>query len=127
MDLGKLKMDKVVGPVKFRTGSRDIDATDVSNSIELNVDRGDIQVAQSKGPLPKMDIQTRNGDLTVTLPENAAFVLDGHTGGGEVQNDYGSALETRSDGRSASVKGKTGNGPQLTLVTDRGTLSIKKK
>src|SRR6185312_3024580 len=127
MDLGNLKMDNVVGPVKFRTGSRDIDIANVSNSIELNVDRGDIQVSESKAPLPKMDIQTRSGDLTITLPEGAPFQLEGHTGSGEVQNDYGSALETKSDGRSASVKGKTGNGPQLSLVTDRGVLTIRKK
>ncbi len=127
MDLGNLKMDNVVGPVKFRTGNRDIDATDITNSIEFNVDRGDIQITESKAPLPKMDIQTRNGDLSVTLPEGAPFDLDGHTGAGEVQNDYGSPLETKNDGRSATVKGKTGNGPQLVVVTDRGTLSIKKK
>jgi len=127
MDLGSLKMDNVVGPVKFRTGNRDIDATDVTNSIEINVDRGDIQITESKAPLPKMDIQTRNGDLTLTLPEGAPFDLEGRTGAGEVQNDFGLPLETKNDGRSATVKGKTGSGPQLVVVTDRGTLSVKKK
>jgi DUF4097 and DUF4098 domain-containing protein YvlB len=127
MDLGNLKMDNVVGPVKFRTNSRDIDATDITNSIELNVDRGDIQITESKAPLPKMDIQTRNGDVTLTLPEGAPFDLDGRTGAGEVENDFGSPLETRNDGHSATVKGKSGNGPQLVVVTDRGTLSVKKK
>ncbi len=57
MDLESLKMDNVVGPVKFHTGNRDIEATDVTNSIELNVDRGDIQITESKAPLPKMDVQ----------------------------------------------------------------------
>jgi len=127
MDLGNLKMDNVIGPVKFRTGSRDIDATDVTTSLELNVDRGDIQISQSKAPLPKMDVQSRNGDITLTLPDNAGFDLKGKTGAGEVENEFGSALETHSDGRSATVTGKAGNGPQLVVVTDRGTLSIKKK
>lgn len=126
MDLGDLKMDNVVGPVKFRTGSRDIEATNITDSLELNVDRGDIQITETKAPLPKMDIQTRNGDVTLTLPEGAPFDLDGRTGAGEVENDFGPALETKSDGRSATVKGKSGNGPQLAVVTDRGTLSIKK-
>jgi hypothetical protein len=127
MDLGDLKMDNVVGPVKFRTQSRDIDASDVTNSLELNVDRGDIEVSASKAPLPKMDIQSRNGNVTLTLPDNAGFDLDGKTGAGEVENDFGSPLETRNDGRSATIKGKVGSGPQLVVVTDRGTLSIKKK
>ena len=127
MDLGNLKMDNVVGPVKFRTGNRDIDATDITNSIEFNVDRGDIQIAESKAPLPKMDIQTRNGDLTLTLPEGAPFDLDGRTGAGEGNNEYGEPLSNHSDGRSAYIRGKVGSGPTLVLVTDRGTLAIKKK
>lgn len=127
IDLGDLKMDNVVGPVKFRTGSRDVDATDVTNSLELNVDRGDIQVSASKSPLPKMDVHSRNGDITLTLPDRAGFDLDGKTGSGEVQNDFGSPLETKNDGRSATIKGRVGSGPQLVVVTDRGTLSVKKK
>jgi hypothetical protein len=127
MDLGNLKMDNVVGPVKFRTGNRDIDATDITNSIEFNVDRGDIQITETKAPLPKMDIQTRNGDLTLTLPEGAPFDLDGRTGAGEGNNEYGEPLSNHSDGRSAYIRGKVGSGPALVLVTDRGTLSVKKK
>jgi DUF4097 and DUF4098 domain-containing protein YvlB len=127
MDLGNLKLDNVVGPVKFRTGVRDIDATDVTNSLELNVDRGDIQVSASQSPLPKMDIHSHNGDITLTLPDKAGFDLDGKTGAGEVENEFGSPLENHSDGRSAWVKGRVGNGPPLVVATDRGTLSIKKK
>lgn len=127
MDLGSMKLDNVVGPVKFRTGTRDIDARDVSNSLELNVDRGDIQVSASKLPLPRMDLHSHNGDITLTLPDNATFDLDGKTGAGEAENDFGGPLENHSDGRSAYIKGRVGNGPQLVVVTDRGTLAIKKK
>jgi DUF4097 and DUF4098 domain-containing protein YvlB len=128
MDLSDMKMDNVTGPVKFRTSSRDVEATDVTNSLELNVDRGDIEVSESKGPLPKMDVHSRNGDITLTLPDKTNFDLDGKTGAGEGENDFGSPLENHSDGRAAYVKGRVGSGgPQLVVVTDRGTLSIKKK
>jgi len=127
MDLGDLKLDNVVGPVSFRTGTRDIDATDITNSLELNVDRGDIEVSASKLALPKMDVHSHNGDIALTLPENAGFSLDGKAGTGEVENGFGSALETHNDGRSARIQGRVGNGPQLLAVTDRGTLTIRKK
>jgi DUF4097 and DUF4098 domain-containing protein YvlB len=127
MDLGNLKMDNVVGPVKFCSGNRDIDATDVTNSIELNVDRGDIQIAQSKAPLPKMDVHTRNGDITLTVPDKAGFDLDATTGAGEGDNEFGEPLSNHSDGRSAYIKGKVGSGPALVLATDRGNLTVKKK
>jgi DUF4097 and DUF4098 domain-containing protein YvlB len=127
MDLGEMKINNVVGPVKFRTGNRDIEAHDVTNSLELNVDRGDIQVSASKAPLPKMDVHTRNGDITLTLPDKAGFDLDGKTGAGEVDNEFGEPLVNHSDGRSAYVKGKVGSGPTLVLVTDRGKMTINKK
>jgi DUF4097 and DUF4098 domain-containing protein YvlB len=126
MDLGQMKLDNVVGPVKFRTRSRDVEVNNVTNSLELNVDRGDIQVSASKGPLPKMDIHSHNGDITLTLPDKVAFDLDGKTGAGEANNEFGSPLENHSDGRSAYLKGKVGSGPLLTVVTDRGTLAVKK-
>jgi DUF4097 and DUF4098 domain-containing protein YvlB len=127
MDLGSLKMDNVEGPVKFRSGNRDIEATDVTNSIELNVDRGDIQIAESKAPLPKMDVHTRNGDITLTVPDKAGFDLDATTGAGEGDNEFGEPLSNHSDGRSAYIKGKVGSGPALVLATDRGNLTVKKK
>jgi DUF4097 and DUF4098 domain-containing protein YvlB len=127
MDLGNLRIDNVVGPVKFHTGSRDIDAGDVTDSLDLNVNRGDIRVSASKSPLPTMDLHSRHGDITLTLPDKAGFDLDGRTGAGEIENDFGSPLQTRNDGRSATIKGRVGSGPTLAVVTDRGTLSVKKK
>jgi DUF4097 and DUF4098 domain-containing protein YvlB len=126
MDLGDLKIDNAVGPVKFRTGTRDVDVRDVANSLELDVNRGDIEISASKTPLPKMDVHSRNGDITLTLPDKAGFDLDGKTDNGEVDNEFGSPLENHSDGKTAWVKGRVGSGPVLTVVTDRGTLSVKK-
>jgi len=126
LDLGEIKMENVVGPVRFQTGSRDVQVTDVTNGLELTLDRGDVQLTQTKGPLPKMEVRTRNGDITLSAPEKAGFELDARTNQGEAQNDWGSPLEARNDGRVSTIKGKTGAGPQITLNTDRGGLTVKK-
>ena len=126
LDLSELKMHDVIGPVRFQTGSRDIQVTDVTESLELTVDRGDIQITQTKTPLPRMEIHSRNGDLTLAVPEKASFELDGRTGQGEAANDFGSPLENHSEGRSATLKGRVGNGPRITLSTERGSLTVKK-
>jgi hypothetical protein len=73
-----------------------------------------------------MDVHSRNGDITLSLPDKVGFELKGKTAAGEVNNEFGSPLEDHSDGHSATVVGKVGTGPQLTMVTDRGTLTIKK-
>ena len=135
MDLGDMKLDNVVGPVHFQTGSRDIVATDVTGELDLSVDRGDIQVTQDKNPVPKMDVHSRNGNITISMPEKAGFDLEGRTSQGEVQNEYGSTLETSIEQgskhhRSSTIKGtgtvSGGETPRILLTTERGTITVEK-
>ena len=126
MDLGELKLENVSGPVRFRTAVRDIEAADVTDGLDLMVDRGDIHVTVDKSPVPKMDVHTRNGDITLALPEKAEFQLDGSTSQGDVDNEYGGGLQTQSSGRAASIRGRAGNGPVVTVGTDRGMVTVKK-
>ncbi len=126
LDLSELKLNNVTGPVRFQSGSRDIHVTDVTNALEITLDRGDIEVSQTKTPLPKMDLRVRNGDINVGVPQGASFSIDGRTGQGDVTNDFGGGIVTDSQGRSGTLKGRSGTGPQLTLNTDRGSLTIKK-
>jgi DUF4097 and DUF4098 domain-containing protein YvlB len=126
LDLGELRMSNVVGPVQFETPTRDVHATDVSNALELTVDRGDIQITETRNPLPKIDAHSRSGDITLTVPDNAAFQLNGSTSQGEVQNAFGESLRIASDGHRASITGHNGNGPLITFTTNRGTISVRK-
>jgi len=127
LDLGELKINNVIGPVRFQTGSRDVQVTDVTNSLEMTVDRGDIQVTQTKLPLPKIDLKTRNGDLTLTAPEKASFEIDGRTSQGEAQNDFNTVIQTSSEGRGATLKGRVGGGgPKVSFTTDRGSITVRK-
>ncbi|HEX4278207.1 MAG TPA: DUF4097 family beta strand repeat-containing protein [Bryobacteraceae bacterium] len=126
MDLGNLKLENASGPVRFKTGVRDIEAADVAGALDLTIDRGDIHVTVNKTPVPKMDIRTRNGDISVALPEKAEFQLDGSTSRGDISNEFGGGLHTQSDGHAGTIQGHVGNGPSVNLSTDRGTISIRK-
>jgi DUF4097 and DUF4098 domain-containing protein YvlB len=126
MDSSDLTLRNVIGPVHFSTTSRDIDATDITNGLELSLRRGDINVTQTKSPLPKMDLHTDSGNLTVAIPEKAGFDLDGKTGRGEASNDFGDPLKAEQDGRSSTIRGKQGTGPEIRISTDRGELTVKK-
>ncbi len=126
MDLGDLKMSNITGPVRFQTGTRDIDATDITESLDLVVNRGDLTITATRTPLPRIDARTGNGDITLNVPENAAFQLNGSTARGDVDNDYGSPLDAQTSGHSAAIRGQRGNGPQITLTSQRGTISVKK-
>ena len=127
LDLSEMKINNVVGPVRFQTGTRDVQVTDVTNSLEITLDRGDVQVTQTKTPLPKMEIRSKNGDVTLTAPEKSAFELDGRTNQGEAQNEFGAPIEGQTDGRGATLKGRVGGGgPRISLTTDRGSLTVRR-
>jgi DUF4097 and DUF4098 domain-containing protein YvlB len=126
MDLGDLKMSNISGPVRFQSGTRDIQITDATESLDLKVDRGDIAFTATRTPLPKLEIHTHDGDIALTLPEDAGFQLEGSTQRGEISSAFGSRLQVQSSGRATTIKGQNGAGPQITVATDRGSVSIKK-
>jgi len=126
LDLSDLRMKGVTGPVRFTTKSRDVQIEDATNAVEVALERGDVQIEGTQ-ILPKMDVHTQHGNIDLSMPEKAAFDLKATTEQGEVENDFGDAVMTTATGRSASAKGSVGKGPGVRLVTDRGTISIKKK
>ncbi len=126
MDLGNLKIANVVGPVRFQSGTRDIQVTDATELVDLKVDRGDIEFTATRAPLPRVDVHTRDGNVSLTLPGDAGFQLSGSAGRGEITSGFGSTLRIDSSGHSATVSGQNGQGPQINAVTDRGDISLKK-
>ena len=126
IDLGDINLQDVTGPVRFRTGTRDIKANDVTGGLDLMVDRGDIEITATKLPLSKIDARTHNGDVTVAVPEKAEFQIDASTSQGDGVNDFGAGIRQESNGHSATIKGGTGTGPLITIETDRGMITLKK-
>ena len=126
LDLGNLKLTNVAGPVRFQTASRDIEARDVTNALDISIDRGDINVTQSKTPLPRIELHSHNGDIELSLPDKAGFQLRGTTDKGEAENEFGAPLSTQSSGRGATIQGQVQTGPEIVLTTGRGTISVRK-
>ncbi|MDQ6677629.1 MAG: DUF4097 family beta strand repeat-containing protein [Acidobacteriota bacterium] len=126
MDLGDIRASHLVGPVKLRTRSRDVHIEDFSEAMDLEVERGDIELTPVKLPLSKIDVRSRNGNVELTLPERAEFDLKAITRQGEAHNEYGTALTADVDGRAASLKSVSGKGPAITITTERGTILVKK-
>ena len=126
MDLGEFTGTNLVGPVRLMTKSKDIHLEDFTQSLELETERGDIDLKLGKAPVPKISARSRSGNIELELPESAKFELKATTNRGEVQNEYGSPLESASEGQGATLKGKVGDGPVLTITTDRGAVTVKK-
>lgn len=126
MDLGELTGNNLVGPVHLVTKSKDVKIEDFTNSLELETDRGDIELQPKHVPLAKIEARSRSGQISLVLPDKAAFQLSASTDHGEAVNDFGAPIQKETDGRSSSLKGAIGQGAVIHMVTERGTVSVRK-
>ncbi len=122
---GDFTGNNVVGPIRLKARSRDVQLSDFTQSLDLTLDRGDIDLKPGKN-LPKMEVHTRSGDIDLALPVGAKFDLRAFTEHGDANNEYGDPLHEDSSGRGTVIAGGSGGGPQLRLETGRGTLTVRK-
>jgi len=126
LSLSSLTGSNVIGPVTVRAKSKDIHLTDTTETINLDLDRGDVEIRQSKLPVGKIDVKTRSGDIELALPPQAKFVITAETDRGETSNDYDPQLKVVSEDHGGKISGSTGTGPEIKLNTNRGSLTLRK-
>ncbi len=127
MALGHLSAERVVGPMKLTSNrSKDIEISDFSDALEIVLDRGDIQLSPGKGPLGKVDVRTRSGNIDLALLPDSRFTLTASTNRGSVQNEYGEPIQEDIRGQGGVLSGKSGAGPEMRLATERGTIRVRK-
>src|SRR5262249_8346364 len=93
VSIGDINGTNLSGPVHISANrNKDVRLTDVSGSIDVSLERGDIEISESQQPLPKIDARTRFGEIDLAIPAGAKFDLNASSRIGEVENDYGSPL-----------------------------------
>ena len=127
MDLGGFTARDVVGPVRLVTRSRDIRLEGFTNSLNLDTERGDIELQPAHNPLPKIEVHSAVGRIDLVLPDKAGFQLQATAERGEAINEFGPPLEREVEGRTAILRGNIGNGPMIRITSDRGSVSVRKE
>jgi hypothetical protein len=122
---GEFTGNNVVGPIRLRARSSDVQLSDFTQSLDLTLDRGDIDLRPGK-TVPKMEVHTRSGDLTLALAPGSKFDLKASTDRGDGENEYGEPLRQEEAGRGNTIQGNTGGGPEVRLETGRGSLTVRK-
>ena len=126
LDRGSFTAQNVIGPVTLTTHSTDVSFDGFSAGLDLNVDRGDIEIRPNRAPLGKIAVHATSGNIELSLPEAAKFALNASTERGEIENDFGESLKETSAGRGAKLEGTVGSGPDVDLVTNHGTITVRK-
>ena len=109
------------------TRSRDIRLEDFTQSLDLETERGDIELTPGRVPLPKSEVHSAVGRIDLVLPEKAAFQLQATAEHGEATNDFGPAIQREVEGRTTTLKGTVGAGPLIRITADRGSVSVRKE
>jgi DUF4097 and DUF4098 domain-containing protein YvlB len=125
---GFFQGESLEGPIVFRgrnKGCCDVRLSDFNSPLQLEVERGDLELRPGM-PIPKMDVEVRNGNVDLALPSAGKFSLKARVEKGEVENDYGDALRLVSEDRGGSLNGNVGDGPVITIDSRRGTVRIRK-
>jgi hypothetical protein len=123
--LGDFTGSGIVGPTTLSTRSRDVQISDFTNTLDVSVQRGDVEIRPGKLPVSRIDVSTRAGDIQLSLPPDAKFDMNASTSHGDATNDYGAPLRAESEGRGSSIKGSNG-GPPISLRTERGQVVVRK-
>lgn len=122
---GDLEVEDILGPMKLRSRSKDVRVSGFATPLEIELNRGDIELSPGSSTLAQITAKTSSGAVTLHLPENAKYDLEAITKRGEVDNLFGSPLERREDDRGGSIRGNNG-GPRISLETNRGSITVTK-
>jgi len=123
---GRLTGRRLIGPIQITSKSKDIELSDFTSTLEIDVERGDIQLRPTRLPLSKIYARTRSGKAELILPTGAKLDLKAEVKKGQIENDFGDPFRVREDGRAATLSGTIGGGPEVKIEVDRGDIEIRK-
>jgi DUF4097 and DUF4098 domain-containing protein YvlB len=126
MDRGSFSAQDIVGPAQLSTHATDVEIAGFTSALQIRVDKGDVSLRPVNTPLSPVTVRTGSGNIDLALPDAAKFDLIASTDRGEIANDFGSPLKKEQAGRGARLAGVVGAGPNLSLNTDRGSITVRK-
>ncbi len=126
MDLSEVTGSGITGPMRLVTRSRDVKLDQFTQSLELETERGDVQLQPSM-PVAAIEARSAMGRIELVLPDKASFDLQATAEHGEAINDFGSAIQKETEGRTNTLKGRVGDGPTIRLTATRGSVSVRKE
>ena len=124
--LSLLTITQARGPLRVKAETKDIQLADVTDTITIDVERGDIEVRQPRTEFGRMDARSGSGDIELALPPAARFTLHASTGRGDAVNEFDPRLKVEQDDRRGAIHGSTGAGPEIRLETRRGKVIVRK-
>jgi len=127
LGLSTLSGTNLIGPLVLKTSKpKDVRLSDVTDSVNIDVDEGDVELTQTKLPMPRVDVRVHSGSVELALPTAAKCNVNASTNHGEISNDFDDRLKQSSDGRGAKLVGALGGTTEVKVATERGGVTVRK-
>lgn len=124
LDSDELHAEQITGPLHLTTRSKNIRLEQLSGDVRLQDDNGAVEVGMRT--LGNVQIDNRNGDIQLSLPDKAGFRLDAHTRDGEIRSDF-SELKVSNDEHEAKASGSVGNASShIVLNNEHNSIEIRR-
>jgi hypothetical protein len=125
LDSDSLRGDNLLGPVRLSTRSKDVSLDSVSGDVRIQDENSGVQVGL-KGP-GNVQIDNRNGDITLGVPDKVGFKVEARSRGGEVRADFLGVNVTNTD-EDGKALGTFGNGAMhVVLNSEHGNITVHKR
>jgi len=124
LDSDELHAEQITGPLHLTTRSKNIRLDEVSGDVRLQDDNGAVEVGMRT--VGNIQIDNRNGDVQLSLPDKAGFRLDAHTRDGEIQSEF-AELKVNNDEHEGKASGSVGNAlSHIVLNNEHDGIEIRK-
>jgi hypothetical protein len=119
---GNIDAERIDGTVDAQTGSGHVRVSAVAGAVKAHTGSGRIEITQTgRG---NVELQTGSGGVTLDLPNDAAFVLNVHTGSGSIHTTQ--PLMVQGAQTRHNLQGTVrGGGASVTIRTGSGSVQIR--
>jgi DUF4097 and DUF4098 domain-containing protein YvlB len=124
LDSGDLRANNLAGPLRLLTREKDINLEGVSGDVRLEDSNGAIELQMNK--MGSVQIENRNADIRLSVPDHAPFQVDARARDGEIQTDFSDLKVENSDNQSSATGAVGSAGPHVVLNNEHGTIEIRR-
>jgi len=124
LDSDDLRAAQITGPLRLTTRSKNITLDGVSGDVRLQDQNGAVEV--NLRSLGNVQIENRNGDIQLGVPDKPGFRIDARTRDGEIRSDFPELKVNNSD-REGTASGSVGTPTaHLVINNEHGGIEIRK-
>jgi len=121
-----VELEDLAGTLLIETSHKPVYVSDSRGPINIQNDLGEVVLRLADKPAEDVRIESRQGDIHVELPGQAAFNIRARVTNGSISSDFGSPSGKDALGDSVFETSVGENGPQLNFSTSGSVIEIRR-